>query len=89
MTIGRGVEAFGVTQRGLRFQDEDEGPASDRIRAALAAAHREIFHRSSTDRWLLGMGSTVAGTERTDEPFGRDDVALIVARVLTCAPSRT
>ncbi|MDC3953680.1 PP2C family protein-serine/threonine phosphatase [Polyangium jinanense] len=104
MTIGRGVQAFGVTQRGVRFQNDDafrilsgpsghvcvvadgmgghgagdvasgiavsfttdllvapgEGPAPDRIRAAVAAANREIFHRSSTDRRLLGMGSTVA-----------------------------
>ncbi|MDI1481991.1 protein phosphatase 2C domain-containing protein [Polyangium sp. y55x31] len=104
MTIGRGVEAFGVTQRGVRFQNDDafrilrgpsghvcvvadgmgghgagdvasgfavslttdllvapgEGSAPDRIRAAIAAANREIFHRSSTDRRLCGMGSTVA-----------------------------
>lgn len=104
MTIGRGVEAFGVTQRGVRFQNDDafrilrgpsglvcvvadgmgghgagdvasgftvslttdllvapgEGPAPDRIRAAIDAANREIFHRSSTDRRLFGMGTTVA-----------------------------
>ncbi|MDI1450526.1 protein phosphatase 2C domain-containing protein [Polyangium sp. 6x1] len=104
MTIGRGVQAFGVTERGVRFQNDDafrilggpsghvcvvadgmgghgagdvasgfavsltteclvapgQGPAPDRIRAAIAAANREIFRRSNTERRFRGMGSTVA-----------------------------
>jgi len=102
MTIGRGVRAFGVTQRGMRFENDDafrilsgpsgqvcvvadgmgghgsgdvasgftvslttdllvaqgEGPAPDRMRAAIAAANLEIFRLAN--RLRRGMGSTVA-----------------------------
>ncbi|MDC0748585.1 PP2C family protein-serine/threonine phosphatase [Polyangium mundeleinium] len=104
MTIGRGVRAFGVTQRGVRFENDDafrilsgpsghvcvvadgmgghgsgdvasgftvslttdllvapgEGPAPDRIRAAIDAANRELYRRNITNRWLGCMGTTVA-----------------------------
>jgi len=42
-----------------------------------------------TCRRLLAETHGAPGTDRTDGPRCVDDVALIVARVLTCAPSRT